>query len=222
MDGTEGLSRTDEWDRVNEIAQEFLERHRRGERPEVTEYTDKFPELAETIREAFPAMLLMEGLGADDRPGPTPAEAPPEVAQQIGEYRILREVGRGGMGVVYEATQASLGRRVALKVLPPHAFVSEQQRERFRREAQAAARLHHTNIVPVFGTGEEGGVHYYAMQFIHGQSLDKVIEDLQALRDEESDGATKVEEASGVSEAHTAPAEPSSSLTILLERDSEG
>ncbi len=96
------------------------------------------------------------------------------------------------MGVVYEATQASLSRRVALKVLPPHAVVSEQQRERFRREAQAAARLHHTNIVPVFGTGEEGGVHYYAMQFIHGQSLDEVIEDLQALRDEETGSAIKV------------------------------
>jgi serine/threonine protein kinase len=71
--------------------------------------------------------------------------------------------------------QESLGRHVALKVLPDAALADARQRERFRREAQAAARLHHTNIVPVFGTGQAGGVHYYAMQFIRGQGLDAVI-----------------------------------------------
>ena len=93
----------------------------------------------------------------------------------LGDYRILREVGRGGMGVVYEAVQISLGRQVALKVLPFAATLDAKQLQRFKNEAQAAAQLHHTNIVPVYGVGNERGVHYYAMQFIDGQSLADVI-----------------------------------------------
>src|SRR5205085_8465057 len=92
--------------------------------------------------------------------------------ERLGDYRILREVGRGGMGVVYEAEQESLGRHVALKVLPASALLNATYLERFRREAKAAARLHHTNIVPVFGVGEAEGVPFYAMQFIHGEGLD--------------------------------------------------
>jgi hypothetical protein len=83
----------------------------------------------------------------------------------LGDYRIVREIGRGGMGVVHEAEQESLGRRVALKVLPPEALKHPMHVQRFQREARAAARLHHTNIVPVFGVGEENGTHYYAMQY---------------------------------------------------------
>src|SRR5262249_23649906 len=86
------------------------------------------------------------------------------------------------MGVVYEAVQESLGRHVALKVLPLHGLLNPTHRERFKREAKAAARLHHTNIVPVFGVGEDGGLHYYAMQFIQGQSLDAVLQELKHLR----------------------------------------
>jgi WD40 repeat protein len=86
------------------------------------------------------------------------------------------------MGVVYEAEQVSLGRHVALKVLPMHASSDARALERFRREARAAARLHHTNIVPVFEVGQEGDACFYAMQFIHGQGLDQVIEELQRLR----------------------------------------
>src|SRR5262249_43351361 len=97
-------------------------------------------------------------------------------------YRILREVGRGGMGIVYEAEQESLGRRVALKVLPAQALLDPQQQKRFQREAKAAARLHHTNIVPVYGVGENDGLHYYVMQFIQGQGLDQVLIELRRLR----------------------------------------
>ena len=86
------------------------------------------------------------------------------------------------MGVVYEAEQESLGRHVALKVLPGHALLDPRQLARFQREARAAARLHHTNIVPVFGVGEQDGLHYYVMQFIQGQSLDAVLEELRRLR----------------------------------------
>src|SRR5262249_43345529 len=96
--------------------------------------------------------------------------------------RILREVGRGGMGVVYEAEQESLGRHVALKVLPSHALLDGKQLTRFQREAKAAARLHHTNIVPVFGVGQEGGLHYYVMQFIQGLGLDEVLHELRQLK----------------------------------------
>ncbi|MFO0966231.1 MAG: protein kinase [Gemmataceae bacterium] len=95
----------------------------------------------------------------------------------LGDFVLLREIGRGGMGVVYEAEQTTLGRRVALKVLPAVAL-DAQRLERFRREAQAAARLHHTNIVPVFGVGETAGVHYYIMQYIEGQALDRVLKQI--------------------------------------------
>jgi serine/threonine protein kinase len=88
------------------------------------------------------------------------------------------------MGVVYEAEQESLGRHVALKVLPPYAARDDKMLERFRREARAVAKLHHTNIVPVFEVGEVEGVCFYAMQFIQGQGLELVIEELKRLRDQ--------------------------------------
>src|SRR5207248_3607749 len=96
----------------------------------------------------------------------------------LGDYRIMREVGRGGMGVVYETEQISLGRRVALKVLPPATLLDPKHRQRFEREARAAARLHHTNIVPVFGVGEHDGQPYYVMQFIDGRGLDAVLREV--------------------------------------------
>src|SRR5262249_16920909 len=91
---------------------------------------------------------------------------------------IVRELARGGMGVVYEAIQLSLGRRVALKVLPFAATFDSRQLQRFKNEAQAAALLHHTNIVPVFAVGCERGVNFYAMQLIDGQSLAGLIRQL--------------------------------------------
>jgi tetratricopeptide (TPR) repeat protein len=171
---------------LGRLAEEFLARHRCGERPAPTEYAARHPELAEQIRELFPALLLLE----DVRPGPPAAAgaaaAPRDAAapRRLGEYQILREVGRGGMGVVYEAEQESLGRRVALKVLARGALADARHVERFQREARAAARLHHTNIVPVFAVGEEGGTHYYVMQYIEGRPLDEVIDDLRRLRDQ--------------------------------------
>ena len=93
----------------------------------------------------------------------------------IGDFHIIREIGRGGMGIIYEATQLSLGRRVALKVLPFAAGLDNKFLQRFRLESQAAAQLHHNNIVPVFGVGCDRGVHFYAMQLIDGVSLDRVI-----------------------------------------------
>src|SRR5438876_8277492 len=95
--------------------------------------------------------------------------------ERLGDYQVLREVGRGGMGVVYEAVQVSLGRHVALKVLPVEAARDAKLLARFRRESQAAAQLHHSNIVPVFEVGQHGDICFYAMQYIQGQPLDAVI-----------------------------------------------
>jgi serine/threonine protein kinase/WD40 repeat protein len=173
---------------LERLAEEFVERHRRGERPALSEYISRHPDLAAEVRDLFPALVQIEKLkpaagdltGAFTATSDSPAEAIPD---RFGEYRILRQVGQGGMGVVYEAEQESLGRHVALKVLPRQALFKTTYLERFRREAKAAGRLHHTNIVPVFGVGEHDGTHYYAMQFIAGEGLDKVLHDLRRLRD---------------------------------------
>jgi len=98
--------------------------------------------------------------------------------KRLGDFELLREIGRGGMGIVYEARQVSLNRRVALKVLPPGLGLTGQAVQRFEREAQAAAKLHHTNIVPVHAIGEEEGCHYYAMELVEGQALSEVLRDL--------------------------------------------
>ena len=173
-------------DLLNDLAYEFANRFRRGERPSLTEYTGRHPELAAQIRDLFPALVVIEQFGSVAGPstGPHTQTATSEgpVPRQLGEYRILREVARGGMGIVYEAVQESLGRHVALKVLPFQSLADTNHLERFRREAQAAARLHHTNIVPVFGVGEHEGVHYFAMQFIQGQPLNSVLHELKSGR----------------------------------------
>jgi serine/threonine protein kinase len=164
---------------IDRLAEEFAERLRQGEHPALTEYVLQYPELADEIRELFPALVMMEQFKPTSADSAGAADRQPE---RIGDYRLLREIGRGGMGVVYEAEQLSLSRHVALKVLSEASLTNPTYLERFRREAKAAARLHHTNIVPVFGVGEGDGVYYYAMQFIHGESLDKVLHDLRRLR----------------------------------------
>ncbi len=103
--------------------------------------------------------------------------AVPAALPAIAGFRLIREIGRGGMGVVYEAEDEQLNRRVALKVLSAHTVNRPQAIQRFEREARAAARLHHTHIVPIFGVGHQDGCHYYAMQYIDGVSLDRVIAD---------------------------------------------
>jgi tetratricopeptide (TPR) repeat protein len=101
------------------------------------------------------------------------------VGQRLGDFEIARELGRGGMGIVYEARQVSLNRKVALKVLAGGPGLTAKAVQRFRREAEAAARLHHTNIVPVYATGEQDGTHFYAMELIEGPSLDHVLRQLR-------------------------------------------
>lgn len=172
---------------IADLAEEFVERYRRGERPPVSEYTAKHPELAEEIQEFISALVMVENLAPlDDGSADTPAAGSAAKPKQLGDYRIIREAGRGGMGVVYEAEQISLGRHVALKVLPQQVLLDASQKRRFVREAKAAAKLHHTNIVPVFGVGEEDGLQYYVMQFIQGLGLDEVLEEIKRLQVDES------------------------------------
>jgi WD40 repeat protein len=166
---------------LNQLADEFATRYRRGERPSLREYLDKYPELADDIRELFPALVGMEQVKEDRQDLEPPAAVLPPL-EQVGDFRIVREIGHGGMGAVYEAEQVSLGRHVALKILPQILLRNAKQRLRFEREAKAAAKLHHTNIVPVFGVGEHDGRPYYAMQFIQGLGLDEVIEELKRMQ----------------------------------------
>ncbi len=157
-------------DRVAEILGDW---YARGETETPEELLRAHPEVAEPLRAALAAREL---LGCARSPAATPA---PAGARTLGDFRLLRELGRGGMGVVYEAEQRSMGRRVALKILDPAITFSAKAVERFRREAQAAGRLHHTNIVPVFGMGEVDGVWYYAMEWVRGTTLAQVIEGLR-------------------------------------------
>src|SRR5262249_48993051 len=165
---------------VELLADEFLARCKRGERPTIREYCDQHPDLADEIRDVFEAVLMVEDLrhGSDDVSGSVGESVlvGGKRLQQVGDYRILGVIGRGGMGVVYEAEQQALGRRVALKVLPRTIAGDGSAQIRFQREAKAAARMHHTNIVPVFDVGQDGEHLYYAMQVIHGQGLDLVLE----------------------------------------------
>jgi serine/threonine protein kinase/tetratricopeptide (TPR) repeat protein len=167
-------------DPVERLAEEFLNRRRRGESPSISDYVSRHPEWGERIRSLFPMLMLLEQIKTDSDPSHRTGQESATASHgrlptRLGDYRIVREIGRGGMGVVYEAEQESLGRRVALKVLPSHCMASPSRLRRFHREARAAARLHHTNIVPIFGIGRQGDVYYYVMQYIPGQGLDRVF-----------------------------------------------
>jgi WD40 repeat protein/serine/threonine protein kinase len=184
-------------DFVDQLAEEFLARYRRGEHPAVQEYTEKYPEHAAQIRDLFPALVVLEQAApASDSESLSACTASTGISsagvpEELGDYRIVREIGRGGMGVVYEAEQQSLGRRVALKVLLGNAAQDAKVLARFRRESRAAAQLHHTNIVPIHEVGEQAGLCYYTMQFIRGQALDEVFRELQHLRTSSVSGAAK-------------------------------
>jgi hypothetical protein len=160
---------------LGQLAEEFTARLRSGDLPAVEDYITRHPALAERIRALFPTLLMLEGLA-----GPQAARVADNgvdrIGQVFGNYRIVSEVGRGGMGIVYEAVHQPLGKRVALKLLTvAEGPGSAGLLERFFREARTAAGLHHTNIVPVFDIGQVGGTPYYAMQYIAGRGLDQVL-----------------------------------------------
>ncbi len=173
---------------LGEAAEEFMERVARGEPAKIEEYAERFPQIASVIRQVFPALEVMRSSASAMSSGGNSGKVVESGAASdvfspptgcLGDFRIIREIGRGGMGIVYEAEQISIGRRVALKVLPFAAVMDAKQLQRFENEVHAAGQLHHTNIVPVFSVGCERGVHYYAMQFIDGQTLAEVIGELR-------------------------------------------
>jgi serine/threonine protein kinase len=160
-----------------------------GQRPDraafLTRHADLGPALAECLAGLELVHAVAPALSGANADPPIDAPADP-LLEPLGDFRILRKISRGGMGVVYEAEQTSLGRRVALKVLPFAGALDARQLQRFKNEAQAAAGLHHTNIVPVHYVGCERGVHFYAMQYIEGQSLADVIAELLRVAGPES------------------------------------
>ncbi len=181
----ENLSEKEERDPIELMADEFLDRRRNGEDVTIEEYEQKHPDLAEEIRQVLNAMLAME----DFKPRQealSPKTPFDEMAtgkiRQLGEFRILRKIAHGGMGVVYEAEEKSLGRRVAIKVLANHLLSEKSTVERFHREAKAIANLHHTNIVSVFGAGFEKDLHFYVMQYVDGMSLEQMIKSGEVQR----------------------------------------
>ncbi|MAC51199.1 MAG: hypothetical protein CME31_01515, partial [Gimesia sp.] len=181
---------------LDQVADDFIAKIRQGEKPVITDYVNRYPELASEIEEIFPAIVALEG-------GKYAAQAQGKVSlgasapDQLGDFKIVREIGRGGMGVVYEAIQESLNRRVALKLLPRHSLLDDKQLKRFRREAELTASLHHTNIVPVFGVGENGNFHYYVMQLIEGVGLDELTQKIVSTA---VDSHVKVKKTKPVSE----------------------
>lgn len=161
---------------VDVLASDFIARYRNGDRPTVEEYANRHPELSDPIRRMFPLVASIERIKINEQVAEDgSATLAGRVLSQLGDFRIVREIGRGGMGIVFEAHQESLDRTVAIKVLPKQNLLDEEALARFRTEATTAAAMHHTNIVPVYGTGESDGSHYLVMQLVDGQSLDTVI-----------------------------------------------
>jgi serine/threonine protein kinase len=176
---------------VGQVADEFTERLKAGEQPDIEQYAQRYPQIADVLRQLLPALQVMGGSVSDQPLVNSAADSTSGPPECLGDFRIVREIGRGGMGVVYEAEQEALGRRVALKVLHGPAAQNAKLLARFRRESRTAARLHHSNIVPVFDVGQQGDLCYYAMQFIRGQALDEVFGELLRLRTGSMPGSTK-------------------------------
>jgi eukaryotic-like serine/threonine-protein kinase len=175
----------DESLKLADLCDEFTQRLRSGEQPSVEEYATAHPELAEQIASVFPALILFGELdnaeNETDDAGPEPTE--------IAGYQIVRRLGTGGMGVVYEATHSTVSRRMAIKVLNTRGRDSGKFQDRFLREAEAASRLNHPNIVPFLDCGKDGDVAYLSMHYIDGQSLDHILEKVwQSVERDSCDG----------------------------------
>jgi serine/threonine protein kinase/Flp pilus assembly protein TadD len=168
-------------DGLAQALEDYLEAAEAGTAPPRAEFLARHPELAEQLDGCLAALRFIGRAGGTRSVAAGVGEVQPSepVSGTLGDFRIVREVGRGGMGVVYEAEQISLSRRVALKVLPFAATMDPRQLQRFHNEARAAASLDHPHIVHVHAVGCERAVHFYAMQFIDGQTLASVIADLR-------------------------------------------
>src|SRR5262245_1215085 len=189
---------------------DVAERLRVGESVDLEAVIRQHSQYADQLRELFPAVAALAELDATQVHRSNGSASQPEMGGTIGEYQLLREIGRGGMGIVYEARQLSLSRRVALKVLPFAAALDSRALARFQQESLAAAQLDHPHIVPVYGVGTDRGVHYYAMRYIEGRSLAQVITEMKS-----PDGLSRREaQPSAVASAAEAAAMPQSAPEI--------
>ena len=169
------VSQMENEDRLVDAVRQYMKFLDDGNAPSQSEFLQQHRDIAEELRPALEGLALVHRATdvSGSNPGFAQAASPADElhGKPIGDFQIVREIGRGGMGVVYEATQLSLDRQVALKVLPFASGLDEVRLQRFRNEANAAAALHHTNIVPVYAVGSDRGVHFYAMQLIDGITL---------------------------------------------------
>ncbi len=191
--GTSPTRPQDPEDQVAEIVEKYLADLEAGKSPNVQAIIASHPDLGDRLRDCLASLQFIQST-ANEIPSPSetiPASSPSQLGQ-LGEFRILRELGRGGMGIVYEAEQLSLGRLIALKVLPFAALLDRRQLQRFKNEAHAAATLHHGHIVPVYSVGCEQGVYFYAMQLINGCSLEQLLVELRRERPRTGDDQTDV------------------------------
>ena len=167
-------------ERLAALLAEVTDRLRAGDEPQIDELAERHPELADELRELWAAVLVAEQLAGSDVNGIAALTLPevdallrpkPALPCKFGEYELTEELGRGGMGVVYKARQASLGRNVALKMMLRGAWASAADMARFRAEAEAAARLNHPHVVPVYEVGEQDGHPYFSMKYVAGSTL---------------------------------------------------
>jgi serine/threonine protein kinase len=180
--------------RVVEALDEYLAVLETGQKPSRHAFLAQYAEIADALAECLDGMEALHVATSSPNQGAGASGAVLSAERltgiPLGDFRLVREIGRGGMGAVYEAEQLSLGRRVALKVLPFAAALDAKHLQRFKNEAQAAAQLHHANIVPVYAVGAERGLHFYAMQLIQGQNLAELIAELRVQQAPEPAGGT--------------------------------
>ncbi|MDG1807118.1 MAG: serine/threonine-protein kinase [Pirellulaceae bacterium] len=210
-------------DTLEVLVEEFTQQIRNGKTPNIADYQARLPECRDEIHELLSSVAMIEGLKDHPLSSSSSHRSPLEEImglERLGEYRIVRELGRGGMGIVLEAVHESLGRRVAIKVLPNRLVTEDKNVERFTREARAAAALHHTNIVSVFGLGHSDGYYYYVMEFIDGCSLDVVMASMRARSHQPSDASTLLAKTLLEEAGNGTPPKPTSEFDVTAASNS--
>lgn len=171
-------------DPVERLASEYLDRIRRGEQPTIAEYVAQYPKLAAGIQELFPLITAMEDWKSRREMEVVRDQLSASFrCDQLGPWQIIRELGQGGMGVVFEGRKERDSRSVAIKLLPWKSVEHSPWRSRFEREARTAAAMNHSHVVPVYEFGEHNGMCFYVMPLVQGIGLDRVI---RMLREEQS------------------------------------
>jgi len=185
---------------IEVLASEYADKARQGKTPSVESYIERYPDMAAEIRELFPMVAALEQWKSDRENEVLRTQLPDQFKlKQLGDCRLVREIGRGGMGVVFEALEGSIERRVAVKLLPWRISLVPHRQERFEREAQTIAKLRHSNIVPIFRFSRHEDYAYYVMQYVESVNLGHIIGALserqqvspaQEIRDEVGNSAS--------------------------------